>query len=144
MTRFATDSPEYAAQQFIETLAWGEHQIVWTMFSNNGQRRIIEIGVSAGLDRVLADRIGSDSANREELEDFLSSLTHGLRADFEHLASEKLIVEPTDLVTDTSALVDVTTPGYTPLYRWPIGQFQMVRSDNKWYVDSFKPHRTLS
>jgi hypothetical protein len=78
------------------------------------------------------------------MEEFLSSLMHGLRADFENLSSDKLIVEPTDLVTETSALVNVVTPGFIPMHRWPIGQFQMVKRDAEWYVESFKPHRTLS
>jgi hypothetical protein len=141
---FAADSPEYAAQRFIESLAWGEHRVVWEMFSSEGRRHIVEIGIAAGLDRVMAERITSDIAEETEMDEFLSSLMHGLRADFENLSSDKLNVEPTDLKTETSALVDVSTPGFTPAHRWPIGQFQMVRRQTLWYVESFKPHRTLS
>lgn len=144
MSRFIEDSPEYAAQQFVDALAWGKHHVVWLMFSANGRQRIIDIGIAAGLDPVLADRIANGSAEPSEMEEFLSSLMHGLRADFENLSSEKLIVQPTDLVTETSALVDVVTPGFTPMHCWPIGQFQMVRRDMEWCVESFKPHRTLS
>lgn len=144
MSRFIEDSPEYAAQRFVDALAWGKHRVVWLMFSANGRQRIIDIGIAAGLDRVLADRIANGSAEPSEMEEFLSSLMHGLRADFENLSSEKLIVQPTDLVTETSALVDVVTPGFTPMHCWPIGQFQMVKRDMEWHVESFKPHRTLS
>lgn len=144
VSQFIEDSPEYAAQQFVDALSWGKHHLVWLMFSANGRQRIVDIGIAAGLDRVLADRIANGSAEASEMEEFLSSLMHGLRADFENLSSEKLIVQPTDLVTETSALVDVVTPGFTPMYRWPIGQFQMVKPDAKWYVESFKPHRTLA
>jgi hypothetical protein len=144
MSRFIEGSPEHAAQRFVDALAWGKHRVVWLMFSANGRQRIVEIGMAAGLDRVLADRIANGSAETSEMEEFLSSLMHGLRADFENLSSDKLIVEPTDLVTETSALVNVVTPGFIPMHRWPIGQFQMVKRDAEWYVESFKPHRTLS
>lgn len=144
MNTFAEDTPEYAARRFVEALAWGEHRVVWKMFSSEGRRRIVEIGTAAGLDRVMAERIASDIADETEMDEFLSSLMHGLRADFENLSSDRLIVEPTDLKTETSALVDVSTPGFTPAHRWPIGQFQMVRHQTDWFVESFKPHRTLS
>lgn len=69
---------------------------------------------------------------------------HGLRADFENLDIDRLVVSETDLVMDSSALLDVVTPAFMHNETWPVGQFQMVFRDGQWTVESFRPHRTLS
>ena len=137
-------SPEDAAGKFIDALTWGDHIAVWWMFSEAGRRRIVEIGVDAGLDPVAGERMLDGSAHPDAREEFLVSLMHGLRADFDNLEGDRLVVEPTDLFGPDSALVDVTTEGFLPGTTWPIGQFQLVHGPDGWQIDSFKPHRTLS
>ncbi len=138
------DRPEVVARRFISAVSWGEHQTVWSLLSDRGRSSTLEVGVNAGLDRLLAQRIHSGGATPDELNEFLSSLVHGLRADFANLDTDRLIVMEADLVTDSSALVDVVTPAFILGETWPIGQFQMVYHDRQWVVESFRPHRTLS
>lgn len=136
--------PEMAARRFISAVSWGEHHTVWSLLSERGRASTLEIAVQGGLDRLVAQRIGTGSASPEELDTFLGSLVHGLRTDFENFDIDQLVVTETDLVTDSSALLDVVTPAFMPGQTWPVGQFQMVLDDGQWTVESFRPHRTLS
>jgi hypothetical protein len=138
------ERPEIVARRFISAVSWGEHLTVWTLLSERGRSSTLEVAVKGGLDRLVAQRIGTGSALPEELEAFLGSLVHGLRADFENLDIDRLVVTETDLVMDSSALLDVVTPAFTHDKTWPVGQFQMVFRDGQWTVESFRPHRTLS
>ncbi|MHB1089514.1 MAG: hypothetical protein ACYC0U_00290 [Ilumatobacteraceae bacterium] len=136
--------PEIAARRFISAVSWGEHRTVWSLLSERGRMSTLDVAVKGGLDRLVAQRIGAGSALPEELDAFLGSLVHGLRADFENLDIDKLVVTETDLVIDSSALLDVVTPAFMHGETWPVGQFQMVFRDGQWAVESFRPHRTLS
>jgi len=77
----AVTDPVETARAFVDAIVWGDHNRVWELLAPVGRETVIKVAVDGGMERDLATRLREDAAGEAELNQFLSDLVGGLRAD---------------------------------------------------------------
>jgi len=122
--------PEAVCRDFVDAVLWGEHHRVWDMLGEDGRKTVVRVAVSRGMDEGLAMRLRTRTATPTEMDQFLTDLVQGLRADLDGNDLERL--EYTiDRAASTPDRVRVTmsVPVPEPLAHTgalPVGSFELT------------------
>ncbi|MDE0805751.1 MAG: hypothetical protein OSA99_20805 [Acidimicrobiales bacterium] len=143
-----------AARAFVSAVAWGEHERVWSLLSDEGRRTVLRIATRRGMDEGLADRLVSRTADRDERSSFLVDLVNGLRADLggtdlDHVdfevgapaALDGLAADDGDLEWTNVMVVEPPQPGLASLggVALPVATFSLILDDQGWRVSRVVP-----
>ncbi len=128
------------ARRFLDAVLWGEHLVVWGLFSPVGREHVLQAGERRGLDPMQAERIRLGTSPAEERDAFLSGLVHGLRVDFASVPLQE--VRPVSTVVardDGSVEVPLECPaGFGPV-GWAAGSLVVTHHREGWLIDRVEP-----
>jgi hypothetical protein len=143
----AEDSPEKAAQNFVNAVAWGEHLRVWELFSTEARETVLRVAKNRGMDETLAARLRDDRASGSERDLFLADLINGLRADLRGNDLDAVHYEPHPEPTDDPkrARVRAMAPVVNPLLGapLPVASIDLVWERDRWRVVQLIPQASL-
>ena len=141
------DSPEEAAQNFVNAVAWGEHLRVWDLFGSEARETVLRVALTRGMDETLAARLRDDKASASERDLFLADLVNGLRSDLRGNDLDAVHYEPHPEPTDDPerARVRVMTPVVNPLLGapLPVATIDLVWERDHWRVVQLIPQASL-
>lgn len=140
-----TDTAVDVARSFVHAVAWGEHRTVWELLAQDGRKAVLRVALGRGMDDVLASRLREDRAEADELDEFLTDLVNGLRADLAGADLDSVGFEPAEAAPDARAVsVMLTTPTAPEIARHgieslPIATLELVTDGTTWRVASIAP-----
>jgi hypothetical protein len=138
------DAVSAAAAAFVTAVAWGEHLLVWDLFSAEARRLVLRVAVTRGMDEQLAARLRDGTASTTERDIFLADLVNGLRADLRGADLECLQFDPPpgyDRSDPNRTRVVLMTPVVNPLLGapLPVATIELVHERGQWRVEHLLP-----
>lgn len=138
------DDPVKTAEQFLATIAAGDHRSMWEQFSEDARAFVINIALERGMDFDLGSRLRQGTASDEELDEYLQELLEGLKRDLRGVDFDALTfsepepvgheeVKVTYLVEFEQTLVD------EPM-RMPAGSIMLRPEGGGWKVARIMPN----
>ena len=141
------DSPEKAAQNFVNAVAWGEHLRVWDLFSTEARETVLRVACNRGMEETLAARLRDDRASDSERDLFLADLVNGLRADLRGNDLDSVQYEPHPEPSDDPqrARVRAMVPAASPMLGapLPVASIDLVWERDQWRVVQLRPQASL-
>ena len=142
----AASGAEETTRAFVGAVVWGEHLRVWELLGQEGRQAVLRVAVNHGMDEALAARLRDGTATAGELEDFLTELVNGLRADLQGNDVEGLEYElDPEPPGPGRARVVLSTPVPAELGPGlPVGSAELSEEDGQWRVDRLVPRKALT
>lgn len=147
-----TDGQIGAAREFVDAVAWGEHQRVWELLAAEGRSLVLEIAGRRGMDADLVRELGSGSADDADRGAFLVDLVNGLRRDLGGTDLDRVEFESGAAAPgmspkgDDHAFVTVSEPSVADLAALggralPVATVELARESHDWRVVRLVPQR---
>ena len=102
--------PIDAARAFVEAVAWGAHQQVWSLLTAAARDEVLAVARRRGMDDALAASIAAGTAAADDTAGFLVDLVNGLRADLGDADLDDVDFEEGAVVPIVERLGDDTAP----------------------------------
>ena len=142
----ADDGPALAARTFIDAVAWGEHETVWTLLASGGRDVVLSIATKRGMDEELVNALRDGSAVGPQRDEFLGDLVNGFRADLSGNNLDTLEYEHhADPAEPGKAKIIANTPLPPALGgTLPVADLDLVDEGGEWKVDRLLPRTSKS
>jgi hypothetical protein len=140
----AETAPE-RARAFVDAVAWGEHQKVWDLLSEEGRRVVLRVGAKRGMDEALTARLSAGTASAAEQDQFLADLVNGLRADLagNDLDALEAELDPAGAEAGQARVVLVAPlPEVLNQPGLPVATVEMAEEEGGWRIDRLIPRTT--
>ncbi len=130
-----------AAEQFIDAVVWGDHNLVWKLIGTDGRQEVLEVATKRGMDEGLATRLATDAGSPAETNEFLADLVNGLRSELSGNDLDRITYE---LEADESGVDRAVVKLHVPLHpllggTLPIGTLFLVTEGGEWRVSRLVP-----
>jgi len=132
-----TDAAVATARAFVDAVAWGEHTTVWDLLAPDARVAVLEVATRRGMDALLAARLREDTAGKEERDEFLGDLLHGLRAELIGVELDGLRCSPggNGTTVEGSLLVQLLVDVPAELGgAVPVGSVELVADAGRWSI----------
>ncbi|MGH9122171.1 MAG: hypothetical protein ACRDYC_09545 [Acidimicrobiales bacterium] len=133
------------ARSFVRAVAWGEHKKVWDLLGTDGRKTVLRIASGRGMNEVMAGRIRDGTATPGQMDEFLSDLVNGLRADLATTDLDAVGFRDDPAPGDgTPVWVVLTAPMPAALGGdVPVATIEVEKEEGRWVVSRITATRQL-